>query len=216
MPNVLIAPSLATQQRFKAMLGGGRRGPWAKALQAAVSRTVTTGAALMARGIGAHLNMRIGDIKSLISISRGSWDKPAGKIILKRKSTPMIYYITGGQRAALIKHLRSGLWSKLRKAGGLKIKPRKLQSGGYGPVQTLTHAFIAVMRSGHMAVFKRAGKARVPIEEVYGPTALGIYLNAVGVAGGETLRVETEEAMAAALEKNVRSQLSRFVNGKGA
>lgn len=60
--------------------------------------------------------------------------------------------------------VRSG-WMPLYKFGasqnasGVKVKAR----GSY------RHAFIARMSSGHTGVFRRAGKSRLPIHELFGP-----------------------------------------------
>lgn len=209
---VTVAPSPATLARVQALLGTEKRGKWAKALQAAVSRTVTTAEALMARRIARHVNMRIGDLKAVIESGRGSWDKPAGFIRLRKKRVPMIYYVTGGQRSAVIKAMRGGLWRKVRRAAGIKIRPRKIPSGKYQPTQTLRHSFYAVMKSGHFGIFRRKGKARTPIAEQLGPTPLGIFLAAAGEKE-RTVRIEVERGVAEALEKNVASQVSRFMGG---
>ena len=57
-----------------------------------------------------------------------------------------------------------------------------------GPSRTrYPHAFLAQMRSGHLGVFQRVGRTRLPIRELRGPSiahVFGKYV-AVGIARGE-------------------------------
>jgi hypothetical protein len=40
----------------------------------------------------------------------------------------------------------------------------------WGKVQIIQHAFIATMKSGHRGVYRRVGKPRLPIKQLWGPT----------------------------------------------
>jgi hypothetical protein len=40
----------------------------------------------------------------------------------------------------------------------------------WGKPQIIQHAFIATMKSGHRGVYRRVGKARLPIRQLWGPT----------------------------------------------
>ena len=51
-----------------------------------------------------------------------------------------------------------------------KLKPRQGKRGVSVPMRgSFRSAFIASMSNGHSGVFKRVGKARLPIRELYGP-----------------------------------------------
>lgn len=47
----------------------------------------------------------------------------------------------------------------------------------WGKGRTIAGSFIARMASGHIGVFKRRGKARLPIDELFGPSAAKVFAN---------------------------------------
>lgn len=48
-------------------------------------------------------------------------------------------------------------------------KPRQLKKGAKAGKKTFPGAFVATMRSGHIGIFRRKGKSRLPIREVRVP-----------------------------------------------
>src|SRR4051812_44031357 len=58
------------------------------ALQAAISRTITTGVTRIARRIGEEVRLPIAEIKETISTTKGSHKEPEGSIIVTRKGVP--------------------------------------------------------------------------------------------------------------------------------
>jgi hypothetical protein len=45
----------------------------------------------------------------------------------------------------------------------------------WGKSHVIRHAFIATMRSGHTGVFRRVGRSRLPIRELWGPHIWGTF-----------------------------------------
>lgn len=197
-----------TLREVEALLGNlaGRNGfsAFAVAQQAAVSRTVTTGVARVARLIGDAVNLPIGQIKALISAKRGSYEKPEGTITITRKTVWLSQFLTAGQR----KSFREGR----RARSVLAVRVRKRGSGKYpGGAQTIQRGFVAMgAKSNYVGVFQREGKARLPIHRLKGPTALGILAHAKGTTSATIL----EDALAdlnEVLDKNLRQQIGRFI-----
>lgn len=226
---VSIGFSTAQLAKIEGLLGPFSRGSdSSKALQAAVSRTVTTGVALIARRLGAEVNLKIADIKATITSRRGSYDKPAGLITVTRKTTWLGNFLSGAQRKSAARRLAGNLGAKVRRrGGGVTVKVRKRASGKYGTTQTFPHAFIAVMpKTTHLGIFRRvgvkrpmksgryAGKVREVIARMRGPSALGVFLNAQGQQGADTIISEVTGTLADTLQKNYESQISRFLNRK--
>ncbi|MFU1797374.1 phage tail protein [Paenibacillus azoreducens] len=97
---------------------------------------------------------------------------------------------------------------KTRPSKPPKRRPKVLmasvkKSGG----KPIPGAFVAAMGSGHVGVFKRAGKSRTPISELYGP-AVPIMLNEPGVA--EHLQDEANKRMQKRLDHEVNRVLGRL------
>jgi hypothetical protein len=203
---VAISPTPQTKALLEQLRHVG--GDIERAKAAAVPKATDAGIAKIARGLAAHLNIRLTDLRSW---AKQVSNRREGIIILLHSPVPMLFYYTGSQRAKLLAALRSG--AKIRRPPiGLSVRMRKRGSGKYpGGSEVIPGAFVAAMKSGHVGIFKRQGKGRYPIKELQGPTPLGVYLNATGDEGGETLRLETETLMFAELDKHLRSQISRFM-----
>ncbi len=99
-------------------------------------------------------------------------------------------HISGG-RIPLIRwgarQLKRGVSYRINRSGG-----RKKISG----------AFIATMDSGHQGVYKRRGKARLPIDELHGPSIPQVFQNSA-----EFSRRVFEQETAKKLKAEVRTQL---------
>ena len=85
-----------------------------------------------------------------------------------------------------------------------KVLTASVKKSGGKPIPG---AFVAAMRSGHIGVFKRSGKSRTPIGELYGP-AVPVMLNEPGVS--EHLQEEASRRMQKRLDHEVNRVLGRF------
>ncbi|RXZ84587.1 hypothetical protein EBB07_00795 [Paenibacillaceae bacterium] len=83
------------------------------------------------------------------------------------------------------------------------LKASVKRSGG----KPIPGAFIASMGSGHIGVFKRAGRSRMPIQELYGP-AVPIMMGEPGVA--EHINNEANKRMRKRLDHEVGRVLGRL------
>jgi hypothetical protein len=57
---------------------------------------------------------------------------------------------------------------------------------------TLKHAFVAKMATGHVGVFSRRGKERLPIQEHYGPSVATVFEKTPGLEA-EILQLAAEK-----------------------
>lgn len=76
-------------------------------------------------------------------------------------------------------HLEAAVVARGRPIPMIKFRPRENRQQGVsvrigGKVEVYRHAFIATVRHGHVGVFERLGKARLPIRELYGPSVPGM------------------------------------------
>lgn len=69
-------------------------------------------------------------------------------------------------------------------------------------------AFVARMQSGHIGVFKRAGKTRLPIQELYGPSVPQML-------GHESVTEYVEEKAKEKLEERLEHEINRLLRGVG-
>lgn len=195
-----------------------------RAMQAAVSRTVTTGTALIARRIGEEVKLKIGDIKKTITSKRGSYDKPVGSItIQKDKAVWLTQFMTAAQATPKIKRKGEGFVQKQRK-GGIRVSVRRKPTPKYPTTEVHPHAFLAHAIAPKAGAFERfgpkklmtkgayKGKMRQQIRRKRGPTPFGVFVNARGEQGAKTVLEEATKTLSATLAKNLDSQLSRFLN----
>jgi Prophage minor tail protein Z (GPZ) len=75
-------------------------------------------------------------------------------------------------------HLEADLVVGGRPIPLVEFHPRQTQTGTVvqiaGKQEQYAHTFIRTMRTGHRGVFRRKGRARLPITEVYGPSVHGM------------------------------------------
>jgi hypothetical protein len=89
------------------------------------------------------------DVKAAFSIQPATPDHLAGALVARGRAIPMI-----------------------------KFRPRASRRGVSiriaGKTEVYRHAFIATVRHGHVGVFERKGRERLPIRELYGPSITGM------------------------------------------
>lgn len=220
---ITVSASAVALAELQATYGGGKRGRAARAIQAAVSRTVTTGVALISRRIGQEVHLPIGDIKASIFSRRGSWDDPTGEIsVQKGKTVWLAQFLSAGQRRGVAKKLQTNIAQRLTPKGGVRVRVRKKAAGKYGTTETLPKAFIAVMpKSANIGIFERVGvkrpmksgryqgKVREVIRRLRGPSPYGVFANAAGADGAATMLDEVKVKLGDSLAKNLMSQIKR-------
>lgn len=77
--------------------------------------------------------------------------------------------------------------------------------GAGGPI---VKVFVARVKSGHVGVFKRAGKSRLPIKQLYGPSVPQML-------GHESVTKYLEEKALERLEERFEHEISRLLRGVG-
>jgi len=197
-------------------------------LQRAVSRTVTTGVALIARRIGEHVNLKIGDIKKTITGKRGSQRDPSGSITIARdKAVWLSQFLTVTQRRIRLKSAGGkGMFKQLQPKGGITVKVRKIATPKHSIGERLPHAFLAGMpKVSHVGIFERTGikramksgrykgKVREVIRRRRGPTPLAVFVHAKGEGGAATVFAEVTNTLSDVLQKNVASQIDLAIRG---
>jgi hypothetical protein len=173
------------------------------ALQAAISRTLVTGKARIARRIAEEVRLRIGDIKNLIDTKTGGYGKPQGLIVVTRRTSWLADFLSGAKLGRLARGTR----------GPLTLSVRKKPSGKYGTREVIQRGWAGFMPRAQiqLGIFQREGKARLPIHRLRGPTALGILIHAHGEGGAATILDEIIAALAEVMQKNLESQTLRFL-----
>ncbi|HYE19916.1 MAG TPA: hypothetical protein VEA69_15815 [Tepidisphaeraceae bacterium] len=210
-------------EALEALFGGGTRGPVRRAMQSAISETVRSGVAQVARRIGEEVHMPIAKIKASIHARRGSFKDPTGEITVDgRKRVWLADFLTAKARVQRIKKQRAtGLFVHHRPRGGLKVKIRRRASGKYpGGVERFPHAFTAVTpHSQHVGIFERTGvkrvmksgrykgKVREVIKRKQGPRPFGIFVHARGQGGATTVIREIQWHLANFLHRRIASKI---------
>lgn len=110
----------------------------------ALNQTATHVRSQAVKEVTSQWNIKAKDIRDKIKIrGRATASSPIATLEMRAEPIPLIRF--GAKQLK-----RGGVRYKLRKAAGFKRLP---------------HAFVAKMRSGHVGVFQRRGKPRLPIME---------------------------------------------------
>ncbi|MBE3586566.1 MAG: phage tail protein [Thermoanaerobacter sp.] len=81
----------------------------------------------------------------------------------------------------------------------------RVKRGEGGPIKS---AFVARMQSGHVGVFIRVGRSRLPIRELYGPSVPQML-------GSPNVTEWVEEKAIERLEQRLEYEINRILEGKG-
>lgn len=112
--------------------------------------------------------------------TRAKASKPEAAITGRGRGLALSYF-DAKQEGQNIRTLRIGkekFKSVIRKTGrryGGKVTALVRKVGGRKEVVTDPKTFIAQTKSGHIAVFQRIGKARLPLKELLGPGVGGLF-----------------------------------------
>jgi len=92
-----------------------------------------------------------------------------------------------------------------KKSGtGKQVTASVMKNGG----TTFEDAFVAEMKSGHMGVFERSGRKRLPVEEIMG-------LSAAQMVGSAAVIEELEKEAQKVVDERLSHEIDRILNGFG-
>lgn len=163
-----------------------------RAASAALNRSVISARSHLVRRLKAVLNMKSGDIRKSTKIRKSNYTRLVAEVNLTGRRIP-VYRFGPRPRTPEADRARKrgrGVSWKIRRQGG-RTKAR--------------HAFVARTASGHVGVYQRVGRARLPIRELLGPS-----LPQVLDDDARMVR-ETMEDAGQLLEKNLASQVERLL-----
>lgn len=203
---------------------GGLAIYWRPMMQAAISRTLKpTAVKSFSDRVKDTINLKVSDIKGLISVKLPSFSRLEGTITMSKKPVPLLKYMSMAQmrRAHTLRLKKKGKQTRFRTSrvgGGVTVRIYKNK-----PAEVYAHAFVErSTKGGWMGLFHRhrskGGKnplvPRMPIRLMQGPTAKGVLRNAPG-HGAPTILDEIKESLGPVLQKNVASQIDRLLRNPG-
>lgn len=118
----------------------------------AMNRAISAARTVMARDISKDLGLRVGVVREALRMRQASLASPEASLAASRL-----------KRIPVIDMGAKGPFPSMGRGRGVSWKNQ-------GTRKRDPKAFIAMMRSGHKGVFKRAGKARLKILELRGPS----------------------------------------------
>ena len=92
-----------------------------------------------------------------------------------------------------------------KQPGSKKLVHAAVKKGGGAVFES---AFIAAMKSGHIGVFEREGKKRLPVSEFMG-------LSAAQMVGEETVSTQVQEEAQKLVNERLEHEIDRLLNGYG-
>lgn len=130
-----------------------------RAIVRALNRALTSGQTAMVKAMAADTGLKSGDIKKALRQRKATADQPTAVLGASTKRLPLYAFKARQTKTGVSYRLSSGR--------------------GQAP-----HAFIATMPTGHVGVFARRLKARLPIKELLGPSLGHVFIKyqAVGLA----------------------------------
>jgi hypothetical protein len=136
---------------FMAAIGALKRPQLDEAVAKALADTQKNTKVKAAASIAKHMGLRSARVKEAILtpfVRPGAW---VAHVLSSRKPIPLIEFPGVRQTA-------TGVFTR-----------------AWGRPQTILHAFIATMPTGHRGVYRRTGEHRLPIKQLWGPTIAGTF-----------------------------------------
>lgn len=168
----------STIQEAERLLGG-IKDALPKAQANAINRSLSTTRAETVRAVREDYIVSADSVRKSIVLKTASASNPVGAVISK------------GSPIALSNF----------DAGGKPVKARVKKGSSPKPIKS---SFEVGMKSGHTGVFKRKGKARLPIQELYGPSIPQMI-------GSENVIKKIEEKAMETLDKRMDHEINRVL-----
>ncbi|WP_094607736.1 hypothetical protein SPSIL_009020 [Sporomusa silvacetica DSM 10669] len=177
----------AEQIKKSETLLGGIKDALPRAQSNAINRSLTSARAEAVRSVTKDYIIAAGEVRKTMVIKNANPSNPLGAI---RSS---------GSPIALSKFDINPKRPGKRVAVTVRVK----RSGGRKPIKK---AFVAGVGSGHTGVFVRAGKARYPLKQLYGPSI-------PQMVGNENVMKSVEEKATETLDKRLEHEINRILEG---
>jgi hypothetical protein len=121
------------------------------AMLRAINRALSSARTVMVREIAGDTRLKSGDVRAALPLQEATGNRPVGRLAASLKRIPLIKFGARGPEPSRGKG--RGVSYALGRSRG------RVES-----------AFVATMKSGHRGVFARAGKKRLPVHELHGPS----------------------------------------------
>ncbi len=145
------------------MLGNLAREVLPKAATRAVNKTLRPVQSAAVKTIAKDIGVKQKFVRQATKVKRASFANLSGFVEASGKRLPIIQIDPKAKQDAT----------------GVSYK-------SHGGRQHIPHAFVARMKSGHEGVFKRLGKARLPITELRGPSIPKVFLENATIKAMDT------------------------------
>jgi len=173
---------------------------------AALNRVAASTRASAAKGIGADLGAKQAAVRTAVAVRKAGSNTMEAQVVATGKRIPLIAFaknVAGQYMAQLIA-------AQARGARGIGAKGGRGGGVSYslgGKQNRIAGTFIARMPTGHVGIFKRAGRARLKIHELFGPSIPLVFAkDKVQTAVRAVIKARMPIEMAAA---------AKFFGGKG-
>lgn len=203
------------------------------AIVRAENKTVNTGRSRIVKRLAKEINLKQGKadgsepgtISRYIRVRKANFDDLSASIILRREGIPLTFFNPIPNRPG-IAAVKGGVTVKTRKGRGREVLPgtfvarmksghvdiferaRTVKYGSLSKEDQATYSAGLLHFSKSRVVTRGANMrvARLPIQKRFGPTPLGVFENAPGIASQELA------ALSDVLEKNVDSQIELLLS----
>lgn len=150
----------------------------------ATNRTLTYAKSLLAKAASKRYRITQRDVKKSMSTVKANAMRPMGALIVRGKPRGLIEFrVTHPKKA--------------------EPKGAQLKGNGVKPltIGTANKVFWATMKSGHIGVFRRKGRSRLPIKQLYGSSVPKM------IAGNKGVYTKAEQVIADKLAKNFEERV---------
>lgn len=162
-----------------------------KAIVAALNRSAEGARTAAVKKVRERYYVKAGDVSKTIKIHKASPNNPF--VIIRSTGSPMALSKFSITPTKPQPRRKKPIAARVLKSSGKKIIPG---------------AFVAKMDSGHIGVFFRVGRSRLPIQQRYGPSVPQML-------GHSSVVTHVEEMAKERLEERLNHEIERLLRGIG-
>lgn len=167
-----------------------------KIMSRALNKTATSAKVEIARLIAAKANIKVKGVKKGIWIQKATRRRWLASLTVTSRRIPLIY----------LKARKTKYGFSYQGPGDVYANKQKIGKGGL-----IAGAFKQkIPKSGHKGIFLRRTKKRLPIDELFGPSAAELFEGVAGIAK-QVMRSANEK-----LSKNIDAQINYILEKRKA
>lgn len=201
MPDFLVQVDKAQVAEVQRLLAGVKNGV-PKVLTRAINKVAAWAQSRVIHQVSDAAGLALKDVRKAVRLRRASYRLLRAAIRIYNRRMPLVWFHARQTKKGVTFRAPPGADWALDYKGGRK--------GRF----LVERAFIARMTRGHVGVFLRRGKKRLPIDELFGPSPMAVFAGVTGMI--QALMAEAQGRLVTETDRQVEVLIKQEAAAGGA